>query len=380
MARSRSGKRCRRCVAGGRRPLVESRRIPVMPKHSDPGRAAAGRTKTAGGRSALIAGSGGRRPYGIVRIEAVEKLQNARAVRPPRWRRSTRNPATDSSAPGRACESPPDRRLDPDDIVETGRNAAGDRRCRCRARSDTSGRDGDRGARARSARDVARHCGPTRRRHRASACRTRPVANWSRLVLPMQIAPASSSVDAARRLLGHVSEAGTRAVVGMPATSMLSLTPNGTPNSGRCSPALRRCFNVDAGAQCNSVPWLQVDPSGRPAPSAGSAMRRSARDRSHRAVLCNLRITGRRNAAQASPTCRSSSRAGRSAAPKPIDGFMQANCRHIAGGPPAASKRKLRHGVGNAYAIRAWIKACGENARGARAVDAERQMSVIAGW
>ena len=59
---------------------------------------------------------------------------------------------------------------------------------------------------------------------------TRPAANWSRLVLPSAIAPASTSActtgdDAA----GEYANSGQAAVVGCPATSMLSLTANGMP-------------------------------------------------------------------------------------------------------------------------------------------------------
>src|SRR5580658_9851493 len=59
---------------------------------------------------------------------------------------------------------------------------------------------------------------------------TRPVANWSRLVLPATMAPASRS----RRTtvasdVGMYANCGQAAVVGHPATSMLSLTAKGTP-------------------------------------------------------------------------------------------------------------------------------------------------------
>ena len=57
-----------------------------------------------------------------------------------------------------------------------------------------------------------------------------PVANWSRFVFPTTIAPASSSrrTQCASRSGCRVN-AGQPAVVGRPATSMLSLTANGTP-------------------------------------------------------------------------------------------------------------------------------------------------------
>src|SRR5580658_4062320 len=59
---------------------------------------------------------------------------------------------------------------------------------------------------------------------------TRPVANWSRLVLPTTMAPASRN----RRTtvasdLGTYANSGQAAVVGQPATAMLSLTAKGTP-------------------------------------------------------------------------------------------------------------------------------------------------------
>ena len=62
----------------------------------------------------------------------------------------------------------------------------------------------------------------------------RPVANWSRLVLPIRIAPGRlKPLDDRRRAFRHVSEGRAARVVGSPATSMLSLTANGMPNSGR---------------------------------------------------------------------------------------------------------------------------------------------------
>src|SRR4051794_9780420 len=62
---------------------------------------------------------------------------------------------------------------------------------------------------------------------------TRPVANWSMFVLPTSRAPASSSrrTTVADRAAGSV-RAGQAAVVGIPATSMLSFTANGSPASG----------------------------------------------------------------------------------------------------------------------------------------------------
>ena len=69
---------------------------------------------------------------------------------------------------------------------------------------------------------------------------TRPVANWSRFVLPIGTAPASTrrSTTAADSP-GVRANAGQAAVVGTPATSMLSFTANGTPPSGRSAPRAR---------------------------------------------------------------------------------------------------------------------------------------------
>ena len=59
---------------------------------------------------------------------------------------------------------------------------------------------------------------------------TRPVANWSRLVLPTTIAPAARSrATTSASTSGTYAAPGHAAVVGTPATSMLSLTTNGTP-------------------------------------------------------------------------------------------------------------------------------------------------------
>src|SRR6266566_4391278 len=62
---------------------------------------------------------------------------------------------------------------------------------------------------------------------------TSPVANWSRLVLPIGTAPAAmrrptATADSA----AGVVRIGQPAVVGTPTTSMLSLTANGIPASG----------------------------------------------------------------------------------------------------------------------------------------------------
>ena len=62
---------------------------------------------------------------------------------------------------------------------------------------------------------------------------TSPVANWSRLALPTRIAPASRNrATTSASSVGTYAAPGHAAVVGTPATSMLSLTTNGTPNSG----------------------------------------------------------------------------------------------------------------------------------------------------
>jgi hypothetical protein len=61
---------------------------------------------------------------------------------------------------------------------------------------------------------------------------TSPVANWSRLVFPITIAPSAirrSTAWAWR--CGKYENSGQPAVVGRPATSMLSFTANGTPKS-----------------------------------------------------------------------------------------------------------------------------------------------------
>ncbi len=58
----------------------------------------------------------------------------------------------------------------------------------------------------------------------------RPVANWSRLVLPSGMAPSATrrSTTLADRC-GVYAKAGQAAVVGTPARSMLSLIANGMP-------------------------------------------------------------------------------------------------------------------------------------------------------
>ncbi len=62
---------------------------------------------------------------------------------------------------------------------------------------------------------------------------TRPVANWSMFVLPMGTAPTATSWSTTRALRGAGSvSSGQPTVVGVPATSMLSLTANGRPRRG----------------------------------------------------------------------------------------------------------------------------------------------------
>src|SRR5262245_803614 len=59
---------------------------------------------------------------------------------------------------------------------------------------------------------------------------TRPVANWSRLVLPMTMAPAARRrATQVASLPGSYEKAGQAAVVGRPLTSILSLIASGTP-------------------------------------------------------------------------------------------------------------------------------------------------------
>ena len=94
--------------------------------------------------------------------------------------------------------------------------------------------DGEGGPRTRPAGDEVA------RRRRCAGCRTgvrvpfSPVANWSRLVLPIRTAPG---VEEPRRppersRWRRYAYSGQASVVGQPATSMLSLTANGMPNSG----------------------------------------------------------------------------------------------------------------------------------------------------
>ena len=61
-----------------------------------------------------------------------------------------------------------------------------------------------------------------------------PVANWSRFVLPTTVAPAAVRRSTTGALRSRsVAKAGQPAVVGRPATSMLSFTARRRPDSGR---------------------------------------------------------------------------------------------------------------------------------------------------
>src|SRR3569833_1299118 len=61
----------------------------------------------------------------------------------------------------------------------------------------------------------------------------RPVASWSRLTLPINSPPASRTCCTAGALdVGVYSYCAQAAVVGIPATSIVSFTENGTPKSG----------------------------------------------------------------------------------------------------------------------------------------------------
>src|SRR5262245_5957802 len=61
----------------------------------------------------------------------------------------------------------------------------------------------------------------------------RPVANWSRLVLPIGMAPASiSNCTTKADLSGVYAYSGQAAVVGTAARSILSFIANGTPYNG----------------------------------------------------------------------------------------------------------------------------------------------------
>ncbi len=97
---------------------------------------------------------------------------------------------------------------------------------------------------------------------------TRPVANWSRLVLPITTAPAlrSRATQVASRA-GRYSYEGAPAVVGSPATSMLSLTAATRPASGSCSPAATAASIAAASARASAAGRSVIQTSGRPTAS-----------------------------------------------------------------------------------------------------------------
>src|SRR3984885_13511260 len=97
---------------------------------------------------------------------------------------------------------------------------------------------------------------------------TRPVANWSRLVLPSTTAPAARSrTTAVASRAGRYSYEGAPAVVGSPATSMLSLTAATSPASGSCSPAATTASIAAASARASAAGRSVIQISGRPAAS-----------------------------------------------------------------------------------------------------------------
>ena len=107
---------------------------------------------------------------------------------------------------------------------------------------------------------------------------TRPVANWSRLVLPSTTAPAARSrATAVASLAGRYAYEGAPAVVGSPATSMLSLTAATRPASGSISPAAVLASIAAASASASAAGRSVIQISGRPAASmaAYAALTRS---------------------------------------------------------------------------------------------------------
>ena len=94
---------------------------------------------------------------------------------------------------------------------------------------------------------------------------TRPVANWSRFVLPSTTAPAARSraTEVASRS-GVYAYDGAAAVVGIPATSMLSLTAATSPASGRAAPAAVWASISVASASASSRRRSVIQTSGRP--------------------------------------------------------------------------------------------------------------------
>ena len=127
--------------------------------------------------------------------------------------------------------STPERRLEADDPVERRRHAARPGGVGAEREADQCRRP----PRRPSPSSTRRRCSGRRRRcgRPRTACRvpTRPVANWSMLVLPSGIAPAaiSRATDEGARAAGCSAKAGQAAVVGIPARSMLSLIANGMP-------------------------------------------------------------------------------------------------------------------------------------------------------
>ena len=118
---------------------------------------------------------------------------------------------------------------------------------------------------------------------------TRPVANWSRLVLPTTTAPADrSAATAAASRAGRYANSEQAAVVGSPAASTLSFTASRTPASGPWLPAssaatsasgLRLIHTVMATNLSGDYPQCAIHPQGprvrRAAVAAVSAPSRS---------------------------------------------------------------------------------------------------------
>ena len=125
----------------------------------------------------------------------------------------------------------PRRRLQPDDVVEARRHAARAGGVGAERERHVAARDRDGRSRARAAAD-ALGVERVRPRRTASACRrgrSRTGRGWScrrRRRRPRSAAHGGACGG------GDVANAGHAAVVGRPATSMLSFTANGTPKSG----------------------------------------------------------------------------------------------------------------------------------------------------
>src|SRR4051794_27689613 len=92
---------------------------------------------------------------------------------------------------------------------------------------------------------------------------TSPVANWSRFVLPTSTAPAARSrATTVASASGVRAKPGHPAVVGTSAASMLSLTTNGTPNSG----------NEPVGTAASRAAWARApSTSGSPMSTPGGS-------------------------------------------------------------------------------------------------------------